>query len=214
MKATPPLSLFDDGPGQVRSALLVGDQPHGDRCRAHAERMVGSAGGVDPTAAVRAWGHGPVRRTEVAQDDCQIWASVKDMLVAGNTKVTDLLCVTPPWIPEGAHAMTQLVELPPADEGLGPHRHSGPVFGYVLEGRILFELEGDEPREIVAGEAFWEPGGDVVHYQVANLDSGTWTRFVAVCIGAPGVDMITMLEPEEIVARDHLRHPSARQHAD
>ena len=29
---------------------------------------------------------------------------------------------------------------------------------------------GQEPREIVAGEAFWEPGGDVVHYQVANLD--------------------------------------------
>jgi hypothetical protein len=25
MKATPPLSFFDDGPGQVRSALLVGD---------------------------------------------------------------------------------------------------------------------------------------------------------------------------------------------
>jgi len=177
--------------------------------------MVGSAAGVHPTAAVRAWGQlAPVRRTEVIQDDCQIWASVKDMLVAGNTKVTDLLCVTPPWIPEGAHAMTQLVELPPADEGLGPHRHSGPVFGYVLEGEILLELEGDEPREIVAGEAFWEPGGDVVHYQVANLDSSTWARFVAVCICAPGVDMITMLETEEIVARDHLRHPSARQHAD
>ena len=27
-------------------------------------------------------------------------------------------------------------------------------------------------------------------------------------------DMITMLAPEEIVARDHLRHPNARQHAD
>jgi len=26
--------------------------------------------------------------------------------------------------------------------------------------------------------------------------------------------MITMLETEEIVARDHLRHPNARQHAD
>jgi mannose-6-phosphate isomerase-like protein (cupin superfamily) len=75
-----------------------------------------------------------------------------------------------------AHAMTQLVELPPVDAGLAPHRHSGSVFGYVLEGRILFELEGDEPREIVAGEAFWEPGGDVVHYQVANLDSGNWSR--------------------------------------
>ncbi|MDT7784028.1 MAG: hypothetical protein QOF58_2447 [Pseudonocardiales bacterium] len=133
------------------------------------------------------------------------------MLAAGNTKVTDLLRATPPPIPEGAHAMTQLVELPPADEGLRPHRHSGPVFGYVLEGRILFELEGEAPREITAGEAFWEPGGDVVHYQVANLEPEAWSRFVAVCLCAPGVDMITMLDPAEIVARDHLRHPSARQ---
>lgn len=135
------------------------------------------------------------------------------MLAAGNVKVSDLLSATPPRIPEGSHAMTQLVELPPADEGLRPHRHSGPVFGYVLEGRILFELEGEAPREITAGEAFWEPGGDVVHYQVANLEPEKWSRFIAVCICAPGVEMITMLEPAEIAARDHLRHPSARTHA-
>ena len=135
------------------------------------------------------------------------------MFDAGNVKISDLLCVTPPWIPEGAHAMTQFVGLPPADAGLAPHRHSGPVFGYVLEGRILFEVEGEEPREITAGQAFWEPGGEVVHYQVANLEPESWTRFLAVCICAPGVDMMTMLEPEEIVARDHLRHPSVRQHA-
>ncbi len=134
------------------------------------------------------------------------------MLTKGNVKVTDLLCATPPAIPPGSHAMTQLVELPPADPGLAPHRHSGPVFGYVLEGSIFFELEGEEPREIVAGEAFWEPGGDVVHYQVSNLDTDNWSRFVAVCICAPGVEMITMLEPDEIEARDHLRHPAARQH--
>ena len=136
------------------------------------------------------------------------------MLAAGNIKLTDLLCITPPSIPEGAHAMTHLVELPPADAGLAPHRDSGPVIGYVLEGRILFELEGDEPREIVAGEAFWEPGGDVVHYQVANLDSDNWSRFFAVCICAPGVDMITMLALQEIEAREHLRHAGARQHAE
>jgi quercetin dioxygenase-like cupin family protein len=133
------------------------------------------------------------------------------MLAAGNTRVTDLLCVTPPSIPEGAHAMTQLVELPPADAGLEPHRHSGPVFGYVLEGRILFELEGDTPTELVAGQAFWEPGGHVVHYQMQNLDPTNWSRFLAVCICAPDVDMITMLEPQEIESRDHLRHPSARR---
>jgi quercetin dioxygenase-like cupin family protein len=135
------------------------------------------------------------------------------MLATGNTKITDLLCVTPPPIPDGAHSMTQLVELPPADAGLGPHRHSGPVFGYVLQGRILFEIEGEAPTEIAAGEAFWEPGGDVVHYQMSNLDTANWSRFLAVCICAPGVDMITMLESQEIVAREGLRHPSARGHA-
>jgi quercetin dioxygenase-like cupin family protein len=136
---------------------------------------------------------------------------VERMLATGNTKVTDLLCVTPPPIPAGAHAMTQLVELPPADAGLAPHRHSGPVFGYMVEGRMLFELEGEEPVEISAGQAFWEPGGDVVHYQTRNLEPSTWSRFVAVCICAPDVEMITMLEPAEITARDALRHPSARQ---
>jgi quercetin dioxygenase-like cupin family protein len=156
----------------------------------------------------------PIRGTKVAHDHARIAVSVEDMLVVGNVKVTDFLCVTPPAIPEGSHAMSQLVELPPADAGLGPHRHSGPVFGYVLEGRIFFELEGEEPREIVAGEAFWEPGGDVVHYQVANLESDNWSRFFAVCICAPDVDMITMLSPEEIMARDHLRHPAARQYAE
>jgi len=126
-------------------------------------------------------------------------------------KKTDLLCATQPPIPPGAHTMTQLIELPPGDDSVAPHRHSGPVFGYMLEGRMLFELEGEEPREIIAGEAFWEPGGDVVHYQMKNLEATAWTRLVAICICAPGVDMITMLEPEEIVSRDSLRHPSARQ---
>jgi quercetin dioxygenase-like cupin family protein len=135
------------------------------------------------------------------------------MLAQGNIEITDLLCVTPPQIPDGAHAMTQLVELPPADPGVAPHRHSGPVFGYMLSGRMLFELEGEAPREIAAGEAFWEPGGDVVHYQMSNLEADRWSSFLAVCICAPGVDMITMLEPEEIEARDSLRHPSARRHA-
>ena len=136
------------------------------------------------------------------------------MLSTGNVQISDLLNVTPPWIPEGAHVMTQLIEIPPADAGLPPHRHSGPVFGYVLEGKILFEIEGEEPREIAAGEPLWEPGGDVVHYQMANLETDSWSRFFAVCICAPDVEMITLLEPEEIKARDHLRHPNARQYAE
>lgn len=67
------------------------------------------------------------------------------MLVAGNTKLTDVLCVTRPSIPQGAHAMTQLVELLPVDAGLGPHRHSGPVFGTF------------EPSEIASGDSVRHP---------------------------------------------------------
>ena len=90
----------------------------------------------------------------------------------------------------------------------------GRFSGTYSKAGCFFELEGEEPREIVAGEAFWEPGGDVVHYQVANLDPDNWSRLFAVCICAPDVDMITMLEhSEEIVARDHRRHPAARQYA-
>lgn len=151
---------------------------------------------------------------EVAHFRVQRRLTVHGMLTVGNLKITDLLHANPPPIPEGAHAMTQLVELPPADPGPGPHRHSGPVFGYVLEGRVWFELEGEEPYEIKAGQAFWEPGGDVVHYQIGNLEADAWSKFIAVCICAPGVDMITMLDEDELRARDHLRHPSARQFAD
>ena len=127
------------------------------------------------------------------------------MLAAGDTKITDLLSVTPPWIPEGAHAMTQLVELPPADAGFGPHRHSGPVFGYVLEGRILFELEGEEPREIVAGEAFWEPGGDVIHYSDANNRTDVRLRFVVNMLCVPGQPMLVIVDDGELEARKDRR---------
>lgn len=72
------------------------------------------------------------------------------------TEVTDLLQLKPPFIPENAFGMVQLLVLPPDDPGAGPHLHSGPVFGYVLEGEILFELEGKEAYPIKAGEAFLE----------------------------------------------------------
>jgi hypothetical protein len=44
--------------------------------------------------------------------------------------------VKPPFIPEGASGMTVFVEWPPGHPGTPPHRHSGPCFGYVLEGAV------------------------------------------------------------------------------
>lgn len=112
-----------------------------------------------------------------------------------------MLASQTPSIPDGAHVMTATVELPPGDAGTPPHRHSGPVFGYMLEGEMVFELEGGPERVIKAGEAFWEPGGEVIHYQAANHLSDRWSRFVVVMICAPGQEMLTFVSPEELAGR-------------
>src|SRR5262245_49525903 len=81
---------------------------------------------------------------------------------------TMLLDESPPFVPESPEFMTVLLEVPPGDPGIPPHRHSGPLSAYVLEGEMLFELEGQPERVVRAGEAVYEPGGDVIHYQAAN----------------------------------------------
>ena len=87
--------------------------------------------------------------------------------------------VQPPFVPDGAHAMTVVIDYPPGSAGAPPHRHpSGPAFGYMLEGEMLFELEGEPPRVIRAGEAFWEPGGDVIHYSDGNNRDDMRCRFI------------------------------------
>jgi hypothetical protein len=125
----------------------------------------------------------------------------------------DLLEVTPPHIVQDSFAMVRFLELPPADPGLAPHRHSGPVFGYMLEGEMLFELEGEAPYPIKAGEAFWEPGGDVIHYTVSNLLADRTSRFVVIMLCAPGVDMITFVDDEELAAKEGDRISARRQYS-
>jgi quercetin dioxygenase-like cupin family protein len=105
------------------------------------------------------------------------------------------------------HVMTVEIVLPPGSPGTAPHRHSGPVFGYMVEGAMVFELEGEAPRVIRAGEAFHEPGGDVIHYQAANHLADARSRFVAVMLCEPGQPMLTLVDPDELAARAHLRHP-------
>lgn len=107
---------------------------------------------------------------------------------------------------EGARdAMTIHVTLPPASPGTRPHRHSGPAFGYVIDGELLFELEGEAPRVVSAGESFWEPGGDVIHYQDANNLSSAPTTFVVTMLCVPGEPMLTLVPDEELTARRDRR---------
>ena len=114
--------------------------------------------------------------------------------------ITTIQTVTPPFIPDGAHVMTSIIEWPAGSAGAPPHRHpGGPSFGYVLEGEMLFELEGEAPRVIKAGEAFWEPGGDVIHYSDANNRADVRLRFLVTMICTPGVPMLVVVDDEGAV---------------
>jgi len=126
---------------------------------------------------------------------------------APQSALTVLQEAHPPFIPAGAHAMTVVVEFPPGNPGFPPHRHPGPAFGYVLDGEMMFELEGEPPRVIRAGEAFWEPGGDLIHYQNGNHRDDIPVRFTATMLGEPGKPLFTLVDEEELAQRQDRRVP-------
>ncbi|MET8331951.1 cupin domain-containing protein [Streptomyces sp. NPDC005181] len=130
-----------------------------------------------------------------------------DEPIPWQSALTTLLEQEPPFIPERVQVMTVLVQYPPGHPGVPPHRHSGPVFGYMLEGEMLFELEGEPERVIRAGESFWEPGGDVIHYQDRNNRNDIWSRFIVVMMCAPDVPMLTLVSDEELGSRRDRRAP-------
>ncbi|MFB4305418.1 cupin domain-containing protein [Actinomadura sp. GTD37] len=110
-------------------------------------------------------------------------------------------------IMDGAEARTIRVTLPPGDPGAPPHRHPGPVFGYVTQGEILFELEGQAPRVIKAGDSVFEPGGDVIHIQGANNLPDAQSQLVVTMFAPPGTPILTVVGDEEMAERRHLRVP-------
>ncbi|WP_231974544.1 cupin domain-containing protein [Pseudonocardia sp. HH130630-07] len=58
-------------------------------------------------------------------------------------------------LPAGGHLMTVVVSVEPNNPGTPAHRHPGPVYGYVLEGEMIVELEGDAPVLKRAGDTIW-----------------------------------------------------------
>jgi quercetin dioxygenase-like cupin family protein len=127
----------------------------------------------------------------------------------GPTAQVDVISsTTAPQIP-ASEMMTILVTSPPGCPGTPPHRHSGPAFGCVIEGEVRFELEGEPVRAVKAGETFWEPGGDVIHYQDGNNLADAQTKFIVMMFGVPGEPMLTLVDEQELLERRSRRHPSA-----
>jgi quercetin dioxygenase-like cupin family protein len=49
-----------------------------------------------------------------------------------------------------------------------PHKHSGPVFAYVLEGHVENQVDPEEPKKYSAGDSWYEPAMHV-HRMFTNL---------------------------------------------
>ena len=62
-----------------------------------------------------------------------------------------------------------------------PHHHTGPVFGYVLEGEYEHALDDEPVKKYKAGDTFYEPSGSV-HRVARNPSRTAKTRLLAVIL--------------------------------
>ena len=67
------------------------------------------------------------------------------------------------------HVVQALAEFIPGGVA-GRHTHPGEEFGYIIEGTLELQVEGQPPRTLKAGDSFFVPAG-VVH-DGKNIGSG------------------------------------------
>ena len=82
---------------------------------------------------------------------------------------------------------------------VAPHRHTGPVFGYVLEGEYEHALNDDPVTTYKAGDTFYEPSG-CVHRVTRNPSARARTRLLAVIVHPRDAEKVTV--PEEAAKKD------------
>jgi quercetin dioxygenase-like cupin family protein len=79
-----------------------------------------------------------------------------------------------------AKVTTVEVTIEPGQESM-PHRHPGPVFGYVLEGEYEWAINDQPVKKLKAGETFYEPTLSL-HRVSRNPSDKTRTRVLAVLL--------------------------------
>jgi quercetin dioxygenase-like cupin family protein len=88
---------------------------------------------------------------------------------------------TLPDLPD--HIVTALtIEVAPRAV-VGPHRHGGYVYVYLLQGRIRSQMEGQDPVEYSAGQSWIEPA-DALHKRTENPSETEPAKFLAVVYSA------------------------------
>jgi quercetin dioxygenase-like cupin family protein len=77
-----------------------------------------------------------------------------------------------------------------------PHRHPGPIFGYVVEGELEFALGTEKVRRLKAGDTFYEPAM-ILHAVARNPSTTAKTRVVAVLVHDRDAKELVIPEPKK-----------------
>jgi quercetin dioxygenase-like cupin family protein len=91
-----------------------------------------------------------------------------------------------------ARAMTVELTLEPGRAG-APHRHPGPVFGYVIEGQYEWAINDQPSRVLKAGETFYEPTGYL--HRVSKIPGQARTRVLAILLHPHDTKQLAVPEP-------------------
>ena len=98
---------------------------------------------------------------------------------------------------DGKETRVSVVEvtLEPGQAGK-PHRHAGPVIGYVLEGEYEWAIDDQPAKTLKAGDTFYEPTG-CLHRVSKNPAAKGNTRVLAVVLHPRDAKQITIPEPKK-----------------
>ena len=98
---------------------------------------------------------------------------------------------------DGKDAMASTVELTmePGQSSM-PHRHPGPVFGYVLEGEYEWAIDAQAAKTLKVGDTFYEPTG-CLHRVSKNPSAKNKARVLAVVLHPRDAKQIAVPEPHK-----------------
>jgi quercetin dioxygenase-like cupin family protein len=72
------------------------------------------------------------------------------------------------------------------------HCHPCPVMGFIVEGTAVLQLEGQEPQELPAGSAFYEPADTVIR-RFDNASAVAPLKFIGYYLLSGPQELIQML---------------------
>lgn len=99
---------------------------------------------------------------------------------------------------DGKEAKVTFVEVTyEAGQAGKPHRHPGPVFGYILEGEYEWAIDDQPAKVFKAGETFYEPGGCLHRVSRSPAGAKGKTRVLAVMLHPRDAKQLSVPEPKK-----------------